>query len=180
MSTIERNCEICGVLFQAPIKAINQGFGKCCSRKCGGIAAGRKNTQEKIPNTSCARCGTAIYRAEARRKKTKSKLHFCNKDCKTAAQRIGGIKEIMPSHYGTSIYRNLTKEQLIQQKGFQRANANIRTNSARLYNMSSLPKHCVYCGYDTHYEVCHIRAVSEFPPQTLISDINALTNLVAL
>lgn len=179
-TTLERNCEICGVAFKAPIRAVNQGFGKCCSRKCGVVATSLKNKKENQPNTTCAKCLTPIYRQEARRRKTKSGLHFCSQECKYASQRIGGIPGVMPSHYGTSIYRTITKGDLIMDKGFQRANANIRNNSLRQYNQSSLPKYCVYCGYDTHYEVCHIRPVSDFPPEALVSDINAMTNLVAL
>jgi 5-methylcytosine-specific restriction endonuclease McrA len=32
---------------------------------------------------------------------SKSGLFFCTRKCKDEAQRIGGLKEIMPSHYGT-------------------------------------------------------------------------------
>ena len=35
-------------------------------------------------------------------------------------------------------------------------------------------------GYDKHYEVCHIKAVSDFSEDTPITVINHIDNLVAL
>lgn len=39
---------------------------------------------------------------------------------------------------------------------------------------------CQKCGYDKHIECCHIKAVSSFPPETKISEINSLDNLIGL
>jgi 5-methylcytosine-specific restriction endonuclease McrA len=36
---------------------------------------------------------------------------------------------------------------------------------------------CQSCGYSKHVEVCHIKPISEFANDTLISDINDITNL---
>ncbi|WP_394804943.1 HNH endonuclease [Hymenobacter monticola] len=36
------------------------------------------------------------------------------------------------------------------------------------------------CGYDTHYEVCHIKPINEFMPTDFVADVNRLNNLVAL
>ena len=41
-------------------------------------------------------------------------------------------------------------------------------------------KTCTICGYDKYYEVCHIKSVSDFSDDSLISEINSLDNLVAL
>lgn len=48
-----------------------------------------------------------------------------------------------------------------------------------VYQRSDRPKYCVICGYQ-HYEVAHIKAVSEFSDDTLISEINAIENLIGL
>lgn len=42
------------------------------------------------------------------------------------------------------------------------------------------PKVCVECGYSKHVEVCHVRAVKDFPPDARLSEINASSNLVLL
>lgn len=39
---------------------------------------------------------------------------------------------------------------------------------------------CRACGYDKHFEVCHIKAVTDFTDDTLISEINSPDNLVPL
>jgi 5-methylcytosine-specific restriction endonuclease McrA len=39
---------------------------------------------------------------------------------------------------------------------------------------------CQVCGYSKHVEVCHIKPISEFDNNTLISDINHITNLYIL
>ncbi len=39
---------------------------------------------------------------------------------------------------------------------------------------------CTKCGYSKHVEVCHIKHISSFPLDTLISDINANNNLLVL
>jgi len=40
---------------------------------------------------------------------------------------------------------------------------------------------CAICGYTNHYEICHIKSVSSFPPDALIvKEINNINNLIAL
>lgn len=41
-------------------------------------------------------------------------------------------------------------------------------------------KYCNVCGYDKHYEVCHIKSIASFKSNTSVSIINDLTNLIAL
>ena len=45
---------------------------------------------------------------------------------------------------------------------------------------SDIPQICHICSYDKHVEACHIKPVSKFPNETLVSEINALTNLAYL
>ena len=56
----------------------------------------------------------------------------------------------------------------------------IRGNARKAFFASDRPKCCAVCGYDKHIEVCHVRDISEFPMDTLISVVNSLDNLVAL
>lgn len=39
---------------------------------------------------------------------------------------------------------------------------------------------CCICGYSTYVEVCHIKGISEFLDESLVSEINALGNLTFL
>lgn len=43
--------------------------------------------------------------------------------------------------------------------------------------MRSEPKQCEACGYSKHVDVCHVRAVRLFPPETRLAVVNARSNL---
>lgn len=51
---------------------------------------------------------------------------------------------------------------------------------ARSYSKYILPKICMLCKYDKHYEVCHIKPVSSFNYDQLLSEVNNRDNLVHL
>lgn len=59
-------------------------------------------------------------------------------------------------------------------------NSRIRNLARVIYQKSDKPKLCVNCGYDKHYEVCHIKGISEHSPETFVSTINDLSNLISL
>jgi predicted restriction endonuclease len=69
-----------------------------------------------------------------------------------------------------AIYKNLHKSS---------AFALIRNRARSLYRKDIL-KGCVICGYTNHVEVCHIKPISDFPMNTLISVVNHRNNIVAL
>ena len=70
--------------------------------------------------------------------------------------------------------------QWLKAKALQQYAAQIRSLARGLYRQSSRPKCCASCGYTTHYEVCHIKPISEFLPTDFVADVNKLSNLVAL
>ena len=39
---------------------------------------------------------------------------------------------------------------------------------------------CEHCGYDKHTEVCHIKAIKDFPMSASVLEINAPQNLIRL
>lgn len=41
-------------------------------------------------------------------------------------------------------------------------------------------KNCEHCGYNKHVEVCHIRPISDFPDDALISEVNDRSNIKIL
>lgn len=81
----------------------------------------------------------------------------------------------------TNAIDNVTKGELFNRRSnWQNARSTIQKNARKNYNESDKPKQCIICGYDKHYEVAHIKAVSEFGDNALISEINDIENLVAL
>lgn len=125
MSYIVKNCLNCKAQFNAPTREVNRGNGKFCSSSCSATFNGKNRPKPKA-NVICAYCEKEFYKAPNKQKLSKSGLYFCSREHKDAAQRIGGIREIMPPHYGTSLssYRTLA----------------IRTYGAK----------CQRCDYDAH------------------------------
>lgn len=97
---LERNCLFCQKPFQAPVKHINAGGGKYCSRKCSGSAG--NPVKIRIPNVVCAYCKKDFWIPPSHMNKSKSGLYFCCREHKDVASRIGGIEAIQPDHYGKS------------------------------------------------------------------------------
>jgi predicted restriction endonuclease len=49
-----------------------------------------------------------------------------------------------------------------------------------VYEKNNGEKTCKVCGYDKHIQVCHIKSVSSFKDDDLITEINSKNNLVGL
>lgn len=100
-------CETCQQPFQSEHRYQKRGHGRFCSISCSS-----KRKHNKEANVTCAYCDKAFYKNESKKQKSKSGLFFCCREHKDAAQRIGGIKKIMPPHYGTGIpdYRKIAFE----------------------------------------------------------------------
>mgnify|MGYP001561026754 CR=1 FL=1 len=97
---LERNCLFCHEPFQAPVKHINAGGGKYCSRSCAGRAGNPIKIRE--PNVVCAYCDKCFWIPPSHMNKSKSGLYFCCREHKDVASRLGGIEAIQPDHYGKS------------------------------------------------------------------------------
>lgn len=65
-------------------------------------------------------------------------------------------------------------------KNWQAARSSIRKHAEKVFNSSKEDRKCCLCGYDKHIEIAHIKAVSDFSDETLISEINNIDNLVPL
>lgn len=124
MKTLKKECKYCKKIFDAPVRDLKRGRAKFCSLSCAGKGRDKKN---KPLNCQCAKCGKLFYRNHSQLKLSRSGLHFCTRKCKDTAQRIGGIKEIHPPHYGTS-----------------------NGKSYRKIAFRELPNKCNRCSYDIH------------------------------
>ena len=75
-------------------------------------------------------------------------------------------------------YRHLSKESL---KNLHISSKNVHTRGlGRTQHKELIKKPCFICGYDKHVELCHIKPISEFPPETLVSEVNDISNVVQL
>jgi len=127
MKIIIKNCLNCTKEFNAPAREVKRGNGKFCTQKCSSIY-NRAHEIKSEPNVICAHCKKSFYMNETKKKNSKSGFHFCCREHKDLAQCIGGIKEIMPPHYGTGSPEN----------------------TYRRIAFASKPKVCERCSYDKH------------------------------
>lgn len=169
-----------------------------------------KKTREYLLNPNkCKHCQKEILPSkDIKLSATKLKI-FCNKTCaniynhynrielgikrKTRKDKIvhkcicGNIKN---KHSNICIecfskdenrFLNRSKERVLSDyKSIEKGFIAIRKHSRYIYNTSNKSKYCTVCGYDKHYEICHIKAVSEFEDNALIKEINNIDNLTAL
>jgi len=126
---------------------------KFCSRRCAAIYTNKLAPKRKPAHYFCQVCGI----------ETGHRRKFCD------------------LHQPNSLrsYDHVMLGEIRQQAKYQ-ANALIRRLARRAYTESNLPYRCYICGYSTHVEICHIRAIQSFPDSALISWVNSPSNLVAL
>jgi 5-methylcytosine-specific restriction endonuclease McrA len=125
---------------------------KYCSRSCANRVNGSLfPSRQRIPR-SCKHCGTLLL------------------------TRLTTYDSCNPSFVD---WRTVPLLEL-KSKALQQYTAQIRSLARVAYRKSSRPKACAVCGYDLHYEVCHIKPINEFAPTDFVADVNALNNLVAL
>ena len=83
--------------------------------------------------------------------------------------------------HGSCSISSCTKKELFDKyPNYLSARNSICSDARNVYYNSSRPKRCICCGYDKHFEVAHIKAVSDFDDDALISEINNEDNLIAL
>lgn len=57
---------------------------------------------------------------------------------------------------------------------------NVRKHARKTLEESGIIKSCKICSFNTYVEVCHIKAISSFPLDTTLSEVNHIDNLVYL
>lgn len=137
MNYVSKECENCQVQFQTEQRYINRGHGKFCSRACSGHYNGEQRRDSKEHNVACALdgCSVTFHKSPSKMLNSRSGIFFCSRAHKDEAQRIGGIRAIMPAHYGSSM-------------------TDYRTKALR-----ALPNICAKCGYDKYLEVLEVNHI---------------------
>jgi len=140
---------------------------KFCTKSC----AATFNNKEKPKRAritrerKCARCSKSFV-VKRRSNGKLSAAIYCTKVC----------SYIRPSYLYTK-----TKGQVFTESiSWQAARSTIQRHARRIYRESGRPNNCYVCEYDTHVNVSHIKAVSEFSDEVLIAEINSVENLLAL
>jgi len=56
----------------------------------------------------------------------------------------------------------------------------VRIHARKVMKDNNVPYSCKVCGYATYVEACHVKAIADFPHETLVEEVNSLKNLVFL
>ena len=84
------HCKVCNKIFPTRL-GVKQTF---CSIEC--VNTYRSNLRTEF---ECRWCNKKFFRRPSTKNNSRSGMSFCGRKCKEEAQRLGGIKEIMPVHY---------------------------------------------------------------------------------
>jgi len=138
--------------------------------------------------TLCKECGCVIEVGDRKVREVRKKK-FCNRSCgakyhnKTRLRKPKKLpRKRVRKDRSWGWLENCTKKQVFDKHvNWQSARSSIRVHAQFVYNsFNGGNRVCENCGYSKHIEVCHIKGVSEFGDDVLISVINNNDNLVGL
>jgi 5-methylcytosine-specific restriction endonuclease McrA len=135
MKTITRNCDFCQEPYEAQVRYLNRGQGIYCSRLCSSKGSPAKRRKNHEPNLICTYCSKPFYRSASKQSSSRSGLFFCCREHKDLAQKLDGVKEIHPSHYGVEYAR-------------------YRAKAFAFY-----PHECKNCGYNKYPEILEVNHI---------------------
>ena len=156
---MEVNCQNCNKVFDKSVTQIrrtkNNNF---CSRSCAAKFNNKKYKRVKLKPmdktvqkySSCKRCGIELN--------YKKRRTLC-KNCRDTQDKT--LSEIAYDKHNRSSCWALVRS---------------RARSV----MKDKPRVCANCGYNKHVEVAHIKSISEFDLNCLVSEVNNESNLVLL
>lgn len=182
-------CQCCGSLIQ-----VNKGMKvsdvkpkKFCNRSCSATYNNQvvlKDRMKSIAESCSNEEFLAAYNASDNYVQLGMAIGytFVNSDVSKKLKRR--ISQLGLEEYESCIrnpIEGLTKGELMRNRtNWQSWRSSIQKGARAIYRNSSKPKSCAVCGYDKTYEVAHIKSVSDFSDDALISEINHVDNLVAL
>ena len=135
----------------------------------------------------CKFCGEIIKVDKNQKPSEVRKKSFCNSSCSASfnnkerekKQEIEKKVFVRPEKF--SFFEGITKKEFFEKKGiYYKFRSEIRKHAQYVYEKNQGEKTCKVCGYDKHIQVCHIKSVSSFSDESLITEINSKDNLVGL
>lgn len=123
---------------------------KFCSKSCSATHSNKLSPKRKLGGTCCKTCSIPI----------RAGYTYCSECFSTRVKDMTLSEAIYYQHHKSS--------------AFALVRSRARTACRHL------PQVCQTCGYDKHVEICHKKAVKDFPLTTLLSEVNAPENLIIL
>jgi len=187
---ITLTCSVCSKEFERLLCQHNNRKNKCkgeyrpvCSQQCLNSQLRKKNIMTTL---ICEECKKSFERNQIQidynKKYKKYERAFCSHRCFTIFKNKNQEKtEKTEPQIKYPMYQSVTKGDLFaSSKNYDAARCSIQSHARKITKNNSKFKSCQICGYDKHCQVCHIKSVASFDNDALITDINAITNLMAL
>jgi hypothetical protein len=161
----------------------------------GGLAKARKIREAYCTNPNrCRRCGEAILPKPTERLQEVRRRLFCSRSCSNAFHNQQtpkrSRKDRLCQHCGKISKEGPEDRRLCQEcwSAFRvqidaRSKGTVSRRTIYAHAASVMKKRakcCQRCGYTLFVDTCHLRAIKDFPETALLSEINALGNLVYL
>jgi len=134
----------------------------------------------------CRNCGEIIHLKDGQKPSEINRKKYCDSSCaakynNTIRIRIKKERFKIDKKPPFEYLNGVTKGQFLDKKGiYHKYRAIIRKHAQWIYKQNKGDEFCKVCGYMKHIEVAHIKSVSMFSNDTLITDINDFNNLVGL
>ena len=156
MGALKVICEGCKIEFETKWKR-----ARFCSKACSNKTCKRRKKKEVV--CTYAGCNNIVdYHTNL----------FC-RTCKDLGRHFGRKLQ------GKLINEITIKEYCAEKKSGANRFDNIRHRAKKQFKNIKSEK-CTKCSWPHHVEVCHIKSISSFPEDTLVSEVNKLENLVLL
>ena len=188
-------CDSCQQGFKRSVKRIKENIKdgmahsfcsvKCSSLyydnritiKCNNCNKDFKRTKNAIKDLNfCSKRCSAIYNGKLYPKRKKEKK------CLLCPTKIYSSRTYCKKCYNDEFlvdWSKVTYGELKMRYKYQK-NTRIRSLARKDYLSSGRPRKCFRCGYDKHFEICHIKAISDHSDSSTISEINQESNTIAL
>jgi len=129
------------------------------------------------PKFCSRRCAAKINNKVPKKKRTSSP-YFCE-TCEvpiTYGRKYCPDPSCLPTYVD---WENTTMGETREKRKYQ-VNSRARAIARRAYFRYGKPRCCLLCGYDKHFDVCHVKAISDFPDTASVAETIVPANLVAL
>jgi len=126
----------------------------------------------KNPRFCSRSCSTKVTNKESQKR-------FMTKQCQLCFKNIPSSKKFCAEHTPKIFHLDKTLNDFKIKAKYQLF-AHIRNLARKIYRTSQKPRECFVCKYNKHIEICHIKPISSYDPNTKLSIVNDINNLIAL
>ena len=154
----KNKCKVCA----APAKNI------FCSRKCSAAFNNKGVQRNKPKERKCKKCEDCYVNTSQHKSK-----NYCS-ICLEAYKQETSFEYIKNKTLGE------LKEKLTVKGKHQSWKSSEVRNFNRSWNKNLTKNGCQNCDYKLHVELCHIKAISDFPDSATLGEVNSPDNILVL